>query len=153
MSKLELKIVPPLIVLIFALGMWGVSLITPQAEVLDTHTIIIPVLFVGAGFVLMLISAFAFHRAKTTINPMRPQNSSALVTSGVYNFSRNPIYLADLLMLVGWAIYLANFFALALLVLFVFYVTRFQIMPEERALKERFGDEYLAYKNKVRRWI
>ncbi len=153
MSKLELKIVPPVIVLISALAMWGVSLITPQAEVLDTHTIIIPALFVAAGFVLMLISAFAFHRAKTTINPMRPQNSSALVTNSVYNFSRNPIYLADLLMLVGWAIYLSNFFALALIVIFVLYVTRFQIMPEEKALEERFGDQYLAYKARVRRWI
>jgi len=153
MSKLELKIVPPVIVLIFALAMWAISLITPQAEVLDSHGIIIPALFVAAGFVLMLISAFAFHRAKTTINPMRPQNSSALVTSGIYNFSRNPIYFADLLMLVGWGIYLSNFFALALIIIFILYVTRFQIMPEEKALADRFGDQYLAYKARVRRWI
>jgi len=153
MSKLELKIVPPVIVLIFALGMWVVSLVTPQIAIIAGSKILIGGLFIAAGIVLMLVSAFSLSRAKTTINPRRPENSSALVVSGTYTLSRNPIYLADLLILLGWGLYLSNLFALALVIAFIFYVTRFQIMPEERALEKRFGDQYLAYKNKVRRWI
>ncbi|VAW23235.1 Putative protein-S-isoprenylcysteine methyltransferase [hydrothermal vent metagenome] len=153
MSKLELKIVPPLIVAIFAMAMWGVSLITPQVAFIAGSKIFIAGFFAAAGILLMLVSAFNLYKAKTTINPMRPENASSLVVNGIYNYSRNPIYLADLLILLGWGFYLANFFALALIVLFILYVTRFQIMPEEKALENRFGDQYLAYKNRVRRWL
>jgi len=153
MSKLELKIVPPAVVLIFAVLMWLISQITPQIDFLGNFRILIPGIFIAAGVLLMLVSASAFRKVKTTINPMRPENSSALVTSGVYRFSRNPIYVADLLILLGWGFYLSNPYALVLIAVFVLYETRFQIMPEERALQTRFGDQYLDYTARVRRWI
>jgi len=94
MSKLELKIVPPLVVTVFALAMWAVAKITPQFEILAAYNKLITAIFASAGVVLMLVSALYFKRAETTINPRRPDKSSALVTSGVYRFSRNPIYIA-----------------------------------------------------------
>jgi len=153
MSKLELKIVPPVIFLVFTLAMWAISLITPQTEVLDSHGIIIPALFVAAGVSLMLVSALAFSKAKTTMDPREPEKTSALLTGGSYRFSRNPLYVANLLILLGWGFYLSNLYALILIVGFVLYINRFQIIPEERALQTRFGDQFLAYKAKVRRWI
>ncbi len=153
MSKLELKIVPPLVVAVFALGMWAVAKITPRFEILSTYKTPTAVVFAAAGVVLMLVSALYFKRAGTTINPRHPDESSALVTSGVYRFSRNPIYIADTLILVGWGLFLSNLYALALIVGFVLYMTRFQIKAEERALEELFGEGYVAYKAKVRRWL
>ena len=87
------------------------------------------------------------------MDPRQPENSSALLTSGTYRFSRNPLYVANLLVLIGWGLFLSNIYALILIVGFVLYITRFQIEPEEKALQTRFGDQYLAYKARVRRWL
>ena len=96
---------------------------------------------------------FSFSRAKTTVNPMKPDTSSALVVSGIYRLTRNPMYLGILLLLIGWGIFLSN--ALAFLVLpgFVLYMNRFQIEPEERALTRLFGQAFVTYRSQVRRWI
>ncbi len=153
MSKLELKIVPPLVVAVFALAMWGIAKITPQFESLGTYQKLAAAIFASAGVVLMLVSALYFKKAETTINPRRPDKSSALVTSGVYRFSRNPIYIADALILIGWGLFLSNLYSLALVAGFWLYMTRFQIKPEERVLEKLFGEEFLAYKARVRRWL
>ena len=104
-------------------------------------------LFVGLSAVL------GFHRAKTTVNPLKPDAASALVVRGIYRWTRNPMYLAMLLVLVAWACIVANWAALAILPLFVLYLNRFQIVPEERALRARFGAEFENYRRKVRRWL
>ena len=153
MQALELKIIPPLVTLITGFVMWIVARVTPQTQFLLQFSDLGSKLFMGFGILLMLIAGVFFLRAKTTINPMKPETSSALVTSGLYRFSRNPIYVGDLLILVGWAVYLANIFSLALIIVFVTYMNHFQIKPEERALSARFGDEYKAYMGRVRRWI
>ena len=105
-----------------------------------------------SGVVLMLLAAGKFFAAKTTVNPLRPSRASSLVTSGVFRFSRNPIYLGDLLVLAAFALWLGNFLNVGFLVLFVRIISRFQIEPEERALTELFGQAYLDYCAKVRRW-
>ena len=79
--------------------------------------------------------------------------ASNMVTSGIYRFSRNPMYLGFFLALAGWATYLSHLLAFALLPLFVLYINRFQILPEERALSDKFPQEYTAYKGSVRRWL
>jgi protein-S-isoprenylcysteine O-methyltransferase Ste14 len=107
----------------------------------------------AAGLVLDAAALAAFVRARTTVNPLRPEKSSALVRSGAYRLSRNPMYLGLALLLAGWAIWLANALALALLPAFVAWLDRFQIRPEERALAARFGAEYEAYRARVRRWL
>ena len=95
----------------------------------------------------------SFRRARTTINPTTPDAASSLVVTGIYRFTRNPMYLGFFLLLTGWAIYLANIPAFAGPVLFVLYINRFQIAPEERALAAKFGTAFDDYRRRTRRWI
>ncbi len=102
---------------------------------------------------LMGAAVWSFVAVKTTINPLRPARASHLVTTGVFAWSRNPIYLGDLLLLAALALWLGHVAAFVLLPLFVVYLNRFQIIPEEQALAGLFGDEYVSYKARVRRWV
>ena len=95
----------------------------------------------------------SFRKAKTTMNPFKPDTSSALVSHGVYRFTRNPMYVGLLITLLGWAAFLWQPWALFFLPLFVLYITQFQIKPEERVLSSLFGTEYAEYMAKVRRWL
>ena len=115
---------------------------------------------VGAALALVVIGLsisisgmVSFRRAKTTINPSKPSAASSLVTSGVYRYTRNPMYLGLSITLMGWAVFLSNPLALLAVPPFVLYVNRLQINPEERVLSSLFGAEYAAYTEKVRRWL
>lgn len=109
---------------------------------------------IGAvGILIDLAGLFQFLRARTTINPLTPKNASALVTGGIYRWTRNPMYLGMATLLLAWGVWLANAGALAVISLFVAYLNRFQIAPEERALEDRFGDEFAAYRARARRWL
>jgi protein-S-isoprenylcysteine O-methyltransferase Ste14 len=153
MQMLELKIPPGIVVLIFAAGMWISGVAVPQLAVAFPAANVMAVLLLVAGFALGFAAVITFRKARTTLNPMKPEASSALVTSGVFSRSRNPIYLGMLLVLCGWAISLANLLAFIFLPLFVLYMNRFQIMPEERFISARFGSEYQTYIRRVRRWL
>jgi protein-S-isoprenylcysteine O-methyltransferase Ste14 len=107
----------------------------------------------SAGVAIALAGVLQFRRARTTVNPLQPSAASALVIGGVYRRTRNPMYLGMALVLVGWAIYLSSLAALAVLPVFVAYLNRFQIGPEERALQARFGDDFARYREAVRRWL
>ena len=106
---------------------------------------------VGVSF--DLLGLLAFHRSRTTINPMNPSKSSALVTGGVYRVTRNPMYVGLALLLTAWAVHLSALWPFAGPVLFVIYMNRFQIGPEERVMRSKFGEEYAAYAARVRRWL
>ena len=108
---------------------------------------------IAAGLAIGVAAFLQFRKAKTTINPMTPYESTALMTGGLYRLSRNPIYVADVIILVGCALLFANALALLAVVLFVLYVDRFQIRPEEAALRERFGAAFDNYCRTVRRWL
>jgi protein-S-isoprenylcysteine O-methyltransferase Ste14 len=108
-------------------------------------------LFVGAA--IAFPSFVAFIRARTTFNSMKLKATSSLVTGGIYRFTRNPMYLSVLLMLIAWTIFLSSVWALVGPVAFVLYINRFQILPEERALVAMFGTAYAEYKGRVRRWL
>ena len=105
------------------------------------------------GFTLALAGVLAFRKAKTTVNPTKPETTSAVVATGIYRLTRNPMYLGMLIVLVGWAVFLGNAISFFVLPLFVLYMNRFQIGPEERVLSEHFGSEYSAYMQSVRRWL
>ncbi len=109
--------------------------------------------FAAAGVALAGAGALVFRRARTTINPHTPDNSSSLVTTGVYRFTRNPMYAGIALVLAGWAVLLSSVWALLGLPIFVAYIGRFQIAPEERALARKFGPAYAEYRSRVRRWV
>jgi protein-S-isoprenylcysteine O-methyltransferase Ste14 len=115
---------------------------------------------VGAALALVVIGLsisisgmVSFRRAKTTINPSKPSAASSLVTSGVYRYTRNPMYLGLSITLMAWGVFLSNALALLAVPLFVLYINRLQIIPEERVLSSLFGAKYAAYKEKVRRWL
>jgi protein-S-isoprenylcysteine O-methyltransferase Ste14 len=103
--------------------------------------------------VVRLAGMVAFRRAKTTVNPIKASAASSLVTRGVYEFTRNPMYLGLFLTLVAWAVFLASPLAVLWVAVYVAYINRFQITPEERVLSALFGGAYEAYKARVRRWV
>jgi len=103
--------------------------------------------------VIGIAGVLAFRQAQTTVNPVKPESASTVVSNGIFAYTRNPMYLALLLLLLAYAIWLENMLAFVGCPLFVAYMNRFQIYPEERALEGLFGERYLVYKQKVRRWI
>jgi protein-S-isoprenylcysteine O-methyltransferase Ste14 len=152
MRSLELRVPPLVLVLIVAMGMALTAFAVPGEVVLPARQAIAAAIVV-AGVLVAVTGVLAFRRQQTTVNPMTPGKSSSLVATGIYRFSRNPMYLGMLLVLGGWGVFLANTVAVLWLPGFVVYMNWFQIRPEERALTERFGDEYLAYCRSVRRWV
>lgn len=105
------------------------------------------------GVAITVAGAAQFRRAKTTVNPLRLEAATALVTSGIYRFTRNPMYLGMAALLVAWAYYLSHALALFGVVVFIAYIHRFQIIPEERAMRALFPGAYEAYARQVRRWL
>ena len=105
------------------------------------------------ALIIIFLSIKKFKKFNTTINPFKPEESSHLIKSGIYNFSRNPMYLGLSSIQLGCAIYLGAWFGLIFIPLFVLYITKFQIEVEELILEKNFGVEYVEYKNRVRRWI
>jgi len=152
-QALELKVPPPLVGLAVAAAMWGLSLLVPPLPLASVLTTPFAILIALAGTAFDVAALISFRRAKTTINPMKPQRTSSLVASGIYRHTRNPMYVGTLFFLVAWAVYLAQPLALLGPVAFVLYIGRFQIAPEERILSVRFGDEFADYKARVRRWL
>lgn len=106
-----------------------------------------------AGVGIALLGVISFRRARTTLNPLHPEAASTLVGSGVYRFTRNPMYLGLLLVLLGWAVFLANALAFVFPAVYVPLMNRLQILPEEKALAEKFGAGFADYQSKVRRWL
>jgi protein-S-isoprenylcysteine O-methyltransferase Ste14 len=152
MPSLESKIPPPVVVLVIGVFMWLVSRAAPSLHFdVPAHNWLAVVL-VSVGFLTGLSGVVTFRIAKTTVDPMKPRASS-LVTWGVYAISRNPMYLGGLIMLLGWAVFLSNALAFLFLPVYVLYINRFQIAPEERALTSLFGETYVAYQARARRWL
>ena len=153
MRALELKIPPPVVALLVALAMWAASRTGPTIELSVLVRAVAAIIIAVVGGSISLAGDLSFRRAKTTVNPMKPEKASSLVTSGIYRFTRNPMYLGLLLVVVAWAAFLASAWALAGPVAFVLYIARFQIAPEERVLSTKFGATYSEYKARVRRWL
>ena len=153
MQRLELKI-PPLALVLLAGGvMWWIAWAVPAGDFAFPARLSFAA---GAGVIGLAIAGMgivSFRMAKTTVNPMKPDSSSALVVTGIYRLTRNPMYLGFLWILFGWGIFISN--ALTFLVLpgVVLYMNRFQIEPEERALTRLFGQAFVTYAKQVRRWI
>ena len=150
---LELKIPPPVVAVLSAVVMYGIGRLAPAAELgIPVRTPIV-MLLVAVALCILLLSLLSFRRHATTTNPMAPSGASSLVRSGVYRFTRNPMYLGMLLALTAWAVWLSNWLGFFVLAAFVAYITRYQILPEERALAAKFGSAFNEYASRVRRWI
>lgn len=153
MHALELKVPPPVVALVIGAAMWFASRYGPALVLsLSARTAAFVVLALAGG-ATALAGDLELRRARTTMNPFRPQNSTALVTSGIYNVTRNPMYVGLTLVVLGWAAFLCSAAALLGPVAFVLYITRFQIAPEERVLAAKFAEAYAEYTARVRRWL
>ncbi|MGI9551549.1 MAG: methyltransferase family protein [Aurantibacter sp.] len=150
---MKIKIPPPIVAWIFAGLMYLSDRVLPVGEFdFFGRDYLIYGLTVLGGFVLAA-SMLRFFISRTTLNPFSPERASRLVTKGLYKFSRNPMYLALLLFLLAWGLWLGNAFNTLLAAGFVSYMNRFQILHEEKALTQRFGKEYQLYCKNVRRWF
>ena len=153
MPSLEHKIPPPVVGLLLAAGMWGVSGFGPQLSIaaVPKYSVVALLAVVGAAF--DLLGLLAFRASRTTLNPLKPERATALVTRGIYRVSRNPMYVGMAFLLLAWAVHLCALLPFVGPVVFVLYITRYQIQPEERVLEGIFGDSYLAYAARTRRWL
>lgn len=153
MQKLELKVPPVAVVAIIAGVMALTSRLLPMQPWHFTDAKALAFALVTAGAFIAVAGVIAFRQAKTTVNPMKPEESSEVVQTGIYGFTRNPMYLGFLLALAGWGVWLGSLPALVWLIIYVLYMNRFQIIPEERILQQHFGAQYVNYRKRVRRWF
>jgi len=133
--------------------MWGLAQFPPHWEMDALVRNLISVIVAGIGVVFAVAGFLAFRRARTTIDPMHPDRTSALVITGVYGFTRNPMYVGLLFVLLGWTVFLGSTWALLGPLVFVVWINYLQIIPEERILKQLFGESYNQYQERVRRWL
>ncbi len=148
---LKTRIPPPFYGLVVALAMYAAHRYLPIP--IDPAVASWGWLLSLPGVALIAWAGVTFRRAHTTINPTVPSRASRLVTHGPFRFTRNPMYLGFALTLTGWALWLDNWVSLLGIPLFVVVVTVLQIAPEERALQDRFGEEYASYRQRVNRWF
>ena len=151
---MHLKIPPPIVALI---GILLIFLSKDYILILYLHPHLqntLSLLFLIFGFVIIFLATKEFKKSETTVNPMKPETSTRLVTSGVFKYTRNPMYLGLASILLASCFYFSSLLGIIIYVpLFILYITVFQIIPEEESMKSLFNDEYLDYCSKVRRWI
>lgn len=153
MDVLKLRVPPPAVALTFAVFMWSIAQVVPTLRFALPARHAIAACVAVTGFCVAIAGVVAFHRARTTVNPLRPEKASSLVVSGIYKLTRNPMYLGLLLVLVAWALVLSNALSVMVVPAFILYMNRFQIEPEEAALTSAFGTDFMRYEARVRRWL
>jgi protein-S-isoprenylcysteine O-methyltransferase Ste14 len=153
MHILENKIPPPVTTILIGAAMWG------AAKFLPAMAIPLPLRYglVGLISVFALLVAgsamLAFRRAKTTINPVQIEKASQMVTGGIFAYTRNPMYVGLTALLTSWAVWLTVPWTLLGPVVFALFTQRFQIIPEERVMRAKFGRAFDEYRKQVRRWL
>ena len=111
------------------------------------------ILLLLLGFVILISAVRLFRKDKTTVNPLSPEQATKLVTDGIFKYSRNPMYLGMALVLGSIAVFFNFMGGIILIALFCAYITKFQIIPEEKAMKDLFSDDFEKYIKVTRRWI
>ncbi len=150
---MKLKI-PPVVVFFLGLGMmFGCYYLKPEWSYSFDYQTLISRIFLAMGVLVAFSGIIAFRMKGTTTDPRFPEKASELVQGGVYKLTRNPMYLGMALVLIGGLIRIGNPLSTVGVIFFFWYLTNFQIKPEEEALKKLFGTEYEAYCTKVRRWV
>jgi|TARA_B100000085_G_scaffold228973_1_gene215041 protein-S-isoprenylcysteine O-methyltransferase Ste14 len=151
MIDIKTKFPPPLVALTFGFLINHTKNIFPKIEIKNEN--FFGSIMIISGFIIILSAIILFKKYKTTITPLNPSNSTKLITVGIYKFSRNPMYLGLLLVLLGISFIINIIGGFLLIPLFILYLNLFQIIPEENAMVDLFKDEFLEYKKNVRRWI
>jgi protein-S-isoprenylcysteine O-methyltransferase Ste14 len=153
MKFLENPIPPPLVMLLFGALGWWLARLWPQAALNLAWQPIWTILLGLAGLTLPVLGMREFRRVQTTVNPLKPEEASAMVTSGIFARTRNPMYVGLSLLLAAWLAYLQNAVGLLALGGFVLYLHFWQVLPEERALARKFPEDFARYCAQVRRWL
>lgn len=153
MEKLELQLPPALIFILFGTAMFFLNSWLPFGTFQFLGRLWLMWILIGLALLIGGLVVFQFLRSGNSLNPHHPERSKSLIVKGIYNFSRNPMYLALLMLLLAWGLYLGNAFNTLLAALFVAYMNRFQILPEERVLDGKFEAAYRKYCSLVRRWF
>ncbi len=153
LRPLEHKIPPPILVIVTGVVMWATSWLTPALVGSRDIYLLLTGMFGLSGFALLASGFFAFRRARTTIDPVRIETASSMVTGGIFAYTRNPMYVGFTALLLAWSTYLAIPWTLLGPLFFVLFITRFQIIPEERVMSAKFGPAYDEYRKRVRRWL
>ena len=148
---MKTKIPPPILALLMIGLIYLSSLIV--VPITFTYQGTFSILGIIIGLACAIPSFRLFARYKTTISPLTPSETTTLVTEGMYRYSRNPMYLGLLLLTFSSTIWFGTWLGLILNIMFIFLINFLQIIPEEEALQEIFGEEYADYKKKVRRWV
>jgi protein-S-isoprenylcysteine O-methyltransferase Ste14 len=153
MQGLDLKIPPLAQVGILFAAMWMTAKAFPELQFSLPGSTWIFSSFLLAGFGFAMLGVIEFRKAQTTVDPRNPEKTAKFVYQGVYRFSRNPMYVGFLFVLIGWAAYLRNPLSCLALPVFVFYMNHFQIALEEKHLLDKFDEKYRHYMSRVRRWL
>ena len=146
-----IKIPPPILVLILTSLVYFSS--TKLESIYLPYRQTVSVLILIIGIVVIISPVFDFIKSKTTVNPIKFQNVNRLVTTGIYRYSSNPMYLGMILIIISTTVYYLNFLSVFSPLIFYIWINKFQISREEIFLEGKFGNEYLKYKSKTRRWI
>ena len=152
-DALELKIPPVGVGIVAVIAMWLLSTFVPGGDIAIPGLNWVAAALYCVGIALTATGVITFRAAQTTIDPRVPGSTTRLVTHGIYRLTRNPMYVGFTGVILGVAVHLSNIYALLVLPLFVLYMNRFQIYPEERAMRTLFEDEYSQYAERVRRWL
>ncbi len=150
---MKIKIPPLLLTLTHMFLMWITTLFTHSIPIPFPIKITLCAAFTCLGIYFVAAGVLHFKLVKTTINPYTPNLTSRLVTTGIYAKTRNPMYVGFISLLLAWAFLLSNIFSSVFILLFFIYIDNFQIKPEEQALETLFSEQYITYKNSVRRWL
>lgn len=147
-------IIPPPVILIFYIGIvFGIDVFSPLDFLLGEARLPIAIFLILTGVLIALLGVREFHRHKTTVHPLKLDKVSAIVTSGIYRWTRNPMYLGMLAGLFGVVAWSQDILALLAPAGFIVTLNRFQIRPEEKALRDMFGEAYERYCQRTRRWL
>ena len=133
--------------------MWVAAHALPAVPLAGQWRLLITGVCAACGVIVALLGFLALRQANTTINPVNPEKASSVVTGGIYGYTRNPMYLGLTALLVSWAVWLSVLWVFLGPVAFMLYLTRFQIVPEERVMSSKFGRNYDEYRQRVRRWL
>ena len=151
--SLKLRIPPPVWLLMFGGLMWVMNRVLPVAVLVGPPANRTGWILVAIGAAIIGTAILQFRRARTTVNPLAPAKASSLVTSGIFGYSRNPMYLGLSVALAGWAVVLGSLGPWLALPLFVVVISKVQIEPEEAVLSVLFDNPYRDYCARVGRWF
>lgn len=151
--NLELKVIPPVQFIISSGLMVSLATYSPKYSFDLPASLSIVIFLILAASSIGILALYDFHKHQTTFHPHTPEKTSTVVDTGVFAYSRNPMYISLAITLIALGVYLQNYTSFIIIPLFIWYITRYQIIPEEKMLNKLFPNDYQAYSQKVRRWI